>query len=155
VCVGVGGGLFMFMAQRVRYAVGEGKQHAAASHQPTTDCVKAQVSVIFTLYHHHPTLLAMCCPLPLSSPPPPPSLGTPTRLAESSLQQLVPQLTTAQEGAAALLIEVKADTQQGLQDVIKRAQGVLSSSGTKFGGQANQPLGVESYAFSTDPQVGP
>lgn len=82
-------------------------------------------------------------------------LSPPPRLAESSLQQLVPQLTTAQEGAAALLIQVKADTQQDLQDIIKRAQEVLSSSGTKFGGQTNQPLGVESYPFSTDPQVGP
>lgn len=75
------------------------------------------------------------------------------RLAESPLQQLVPQLTTAQEGAAALLIQVKGDTAQHVADTISRAQGVLSSSGVKFGGQADKPLGVESYPFSTDPKV--
>lgn len=77
------------------------------------------------------------------------------RLAESPLQQLVPQLTTAQEGAAALLIQVKADSQEGLQETIKKAQGVLSGSGASFGGQADKPLGVESYPFSTDPRVRP
>jgi hypothetical protein len=75
------------------------------------------------------------------------------RLAESSLQQLVPQLTTAHEGAAALLIQVKADSSQGLADSIKKAQSVLSQSGAKFGGQPEKPLGVESYPFSTDPRV--
>lgn len=53
----------------------------------------------------------------------------------------MPQLTTAQEGAAALLVQVKADTQQGLSDVIAKAQQVLSSSGAKFGGQPDKPLG--------------
>jgi hypothetical protein len=75
------------------------------------------------------------------------------RLAESSLQQLVPQLTTAHEGAAALLIQVKADSAQGLADAVKKAQSVLSQSGAKFGGQPEKPLGVESYPFSTDPRV--
>lgn len=65
----------------------------------------------------------------------------------------MPQLTTAQEGAAALLIQVKADSQEGLQETIKKAQGVLS--GASFGGQADKPLGVESYPFSTDPRVRP
>jgi hypothetical protein len=65
----------------------------------------------------------------------------------------VPQLTTAQEGAAALLIQVKADSQEGLHKTIKKAQGVLSGSGASFGGQADKPLGVESYPFSTDPRV--
>jgi hypothetical protein len=74
-------------------------------------------------------------------------------LAEPPLQQLVPQLTTAEAGAAALLIQVKGNTQQELADTIRKAQEVLSGSGAKFGGQPDKPLGVESYPFSTDPRV--
>jgi hypothetical protein len=75
------------------------------------------------------------------------------RLAEPPLQQLVPQLTTAEAGAAALLIQVKGNTKQELADTIRKAQEVLSGSGAKFGGQPDKPLGVESYPFSTDPRV--
>lgn len=75
------------------------------------------------------------------------------RLAELPLQNLVPQLTTAQEGAAALLIQVKGESAQDLADTIKKAQAALNGSGAKFGGQPEKPFGVESYPFSTDPRV--
>jgi hypothetical protein len=92
-----------------------------------------------------------CCQRTHPSAPPPHTHAC--RLAEPPLQQLVPQLTTAQEGAAALLIQVKADTQQGLSEAISRAQDVLRGSGAVFGGQPDKPLEVESYPFSNDKRV--
>lgn len=67
---------------------------------------------------------------------------------------LVAELAQAQEGAAGLLIEVKGETKEQLQEHIKTAQKALESAGVPFGGQRRVPLGLESYPFRFNPQVG-
>ncbi|WIA33444.1 hypothetical protein OEZ86_006576 [Tetradesmus obliquus] len=69
------------------------------------------------------------------------------RLAQQEFVSLVAELGQAQEGAAGLLIEVKGETQQQLQQRIEAAQAALQASGVHFGGNAGAPLGLESYPF--------
>jgi hypothetical protein len=65
----------------------------------------------------------------------------------------VAELGQAQEGAAGLLIEVKGESEQQLQQVVEAAQQALRASGVRFGGQAGAPLGLESYPFRVNPAV--
>ena len=75
------------------------------------------------------------------------------RLAQQEFVSLVAELGQAQEGAAGLLIEVKGETQQQLQQRIEAAQAALQASGVRFGGNAGAPLGLESYPFRVNPAV--
>lgn len=77
------------------------------------------------------------------------------RLAQPDFVSLVAELGQAQEGAAGLLIEVKGESQQQLQERIGTAQKALQESGVTFGGQRANPLRVESYPFRLDPKVRP
>jgi hypothetical protein len=74
-------------------------------------------------------------------------------LAQQEFVSLVAELGQAQEGAAGLLIEVKGETQQQLQQNIEAAQQALRASGVRFGGNAGAPLGLESYPFRVNPAV--
>jgi hypothetical protein len=76
-----------------------------------------------------------------------------TRLAQQEFVSLVAELGQAQEGAAGLLIEVKGESQQQLQQRIEAAQQALRGSGVRFGGQPGAPLGLESYPFRINPAV--
>ena len=74
-------------------------------------------------------------------------------MAQSPFVALVAELAQAQEGAAGLLIEVKGETREQLQERIETAQKALTSAGVQFGGQKKVPLGIESYPFRFSPEV--
>eukprot|EP00878_Enallax_costatus_P006622 GHUV01006940.1.p1 GENE.GHUV01006940.1~~GHUV01006940.1.p1 ORF type:complete len:990 (+),score=266.56 GHUV01006940.1:206-3175(+) len=74
------------------------------------------------------------------------------RLAQAPFVALVAELAQAQEGAAGLLIEVKGETREELQERIQTAQRALTSAGVQFDGQRKVPLGIESYPFRFSPE---
>lgn len=80
------------------------------------------------------------------------------RLAQSELVSLVAGLGQAREGAAALLVEVKADSPQALQERIGAAQAAMrGGAGVAFGGRqgddSSSSPGVDAYPFRVDPKV--
>jgi hypothetical protein len=70
------------------------------------------------------------------------------------MKALVPHLSTAQEGAAGLLVEVKAPDTEALDQKIQAVQDIMRGTGVTFGGSQLEATPLESYPFKKEARVG-
>ena len=77
----------------------------------------------------------------------------PCRLAQDQMKALVPNLSTAQPGAAGLLVEVKGADQAQLDAKIQQVQHIIRGTGVAFGGHRDESTPLEAYPFKKDAKV--